>query len=1229
MENEDEEKKSGQQKNNSVLGEQAGQAKQKADNTKNKVKKIKKVFEFFKKHPLLAKVLFWVALAIIIIMLLVCIIYSVDKNAFSEATMSVNEIKTNIQNLNAGTEDGEEGEGSYLHSGATLVDGTYSLIYGYTEDEKKENVDKMKKILAKKNIEINSNQCLLFLYALQESRKDEGFDILSYNKDKLEAMYMFFKAEIATSSLDLRSKDEMYKEDEDGNLVYNYPENSIVPIYKDEKNKEKMGYGKDSYNEDDYTDDTVYGTIRVQRVTYNEETATSGEIGITSYLTYLQYEEFMNLINAKDNSVLNYFTIDEEFNLIVAGWNSTSVKYELSDFENYTAEEQEQMNIEYDEKEEEESNYNVYKYRSIPYQDYINKYAMTFDFLMALLATTDDEDFCKELAKTAESSYIVITLQEEFSTTTTTTDTDHVENEKIYAIIDEAQCIGTNNEEIVASGNISTQGKTAEQLKNEYHWAEGENKTSTGSASGSSWYGKWTWTYKESDSVKIKYELKATNNGIEYFKYSKSTTKGKQKQATARNLFITQDRKLQKDGLTALNFERNWTAEGGFESAELDTLNGYTKVITKKYHVSGTTVTEANSYKMEITEVDNWYEYYKKTYSEIEPEPTGFPETEQDEKLENYRETRVITEEGEINAIDYIGEISKEEKERVVKETIGQEDLTKMKFNIKKLTEYYYGYGNEHIITGSSGTRYKKGGIEREEVKIKVQKGNDTAYLTISADAIFSEKDDKEEDKEDKEEDDKKEVVYDTTDEYTNGFLNVYDKYEEAQQALNSIDEWTYEMLDSVKGTINTTNLLKYLLFLYDGTDFGVTDYDLTLFKPDEFKSAITNGSAIAEWLKSYEFNNLREFRNGEKTYEEFKNGYHGDAASYDEDGNIIYHMYSLDVKGDNSWNFSYGLRIWDIPSNSLSMTESFLTEAGITVEELKAEIDVTPASSSVTQKGWDADTVDRLMDIIIEYHREIYKEYYESKGITLESYELDACIAIAYGHGNCYADSASLDVLRKYKAGEATKEQVIETFRTESGFKPFTYTAWGRREQLIEMFFEGRYILSTGEEIDPNSYIGGSLLQAAETLHKRMEDENWIYSQSSSSTGLFWGNIESSINKANRTCCATYVSSAIYMSGLATEEEMNSFNYNYVPTLKAFLEKKGWERIDSREELEAGDVVIFYSSSFEENGHVEIYAGDGTWYGAGSTYAVQSEAPSSESNSWLMKRFQVAYRYR
>ena len=26
--------------------------------------------------------------------------------------------------------------------------------------------------------------------------------------------------------------------------------------------------------------------------------------------------------------------------------------------------------------------------------------------------------------------------------------------------------------------------------------------------------------------------------------------------------------------------------------------------------------TETNSYKMEITEVDNWYEYYKKTYSD-------------------------------------------------------------------------------------------------------------------------------------------------------------------------------------------------------------------------------------------------------------------------------------------------------------------------------------------------------------------------------------------------------------------------------------------------------------------------------------------------------------------------------------------------------------------------------------------------------------------------------------
>lgn len=1184
MENEDEEKKSGQQKNNSVLGEQAGQAKQKADNTKNKVKKIKKVFEFFKKHPLLAKVLFWVALAIIIIMLLVCIIYSVDKNAFSEATMSVNEIKTNIQNLNAGTEDGEEGEGSYLHSGATLVDGTYSLIYGYTEDEKKENVDKMKKILAKKNIEINSNQCLLFLYALQESRKDEGFDILSYNKDKLEAMYMFFKAEIATSSLDLRSKDEMYKEDEDGNLVYNYPENSIVPIYKDEKNKEKMGYGKDSYNEDDYTDDTVYGTIRVQRVTYNEETATSGEIGITSYLTYLQYEEFMNLINAKDNSVLNYFTIDEEFNLIVAGWNSTSVKYELSDFENYTAEEQEQMNIEYDEKEEEE--YNVYKYRSIPYQDYINKYAMTFDILMALLATTDDEDFCKELAKIAESSYIVITLQEEFSTTTTTSEIDHVENEKIYAIIDEAQCIGTNNEETVESGNISTQGKTAEQLKNEYHWAEGENKTSTGSASGSSWYEKWTWTYKESDSVKIKYELKATNNGIEYFKYSKSTTEGKQKQATARNLFITQDRKLQKDGLTALNFERNWTAEGGFESAELDTLNGYTKVITKKYHVSGTTVTETNYYKMEITEVDNWYEYYKKTYSEIEPEPTGFPETEQDEKLENYRETRVITEEGEINAIDYIGEISKEEKKRVVKETIGQEDLTNMEFNIKKITEYYYGYGNEHIITESSGTRYKKGGIEREEVKIKVQKGNDTAYLTISADAIFSEKDNKEEDKE---EDDKKEVVYDTTDEYTNGFLNVYDKYEEAQQALNSIDEWTYEMLDSVKGTINTTNLLKYLLFLYDGTDFGVTDYDLTLFKPGEFKSTI-NGSAITEWIKSFEYNDLRKLRNGSMDFNYFKTyGYRHDTVDK-IDGKYIYYMYELNASGDHSWNFSYGLRIHDISKGKQSMNNEFLEEVGLNYTELMAD----------TSKGWDADTVDKLMDVIIEYHRKIIKEYYEEKGINLTSYELDAFIAIAYGRGNCYASPNSLEWLKKYKAGEATKEQLIANFCVdgkEGGFRPFIYTAWGRHEQLLTLFFEGKYILSTGEEIQGGSNVATFALQFEGEDHTRFTTYNPQNGVSDIWYGADW--------------CAMFVSYCYNECGLIPDVLKEPFAgcSGEVSNLKARN-----EFIDSNTGYipESGD-IIFFTKDRQSSYHVGIVTGcDGT-----TVYTIEGNTGGSNTEPY------------
>lgn len=96
-EDEEEKKEKKQQEQKTPMGEK--QLKQKADGAKSKVSKIKKVINFIKKHPLLAKAIFWVSLAILIIIILTSIIYVIFGKEFDSATVSYDEIRKEIASL--------------------------------------------------------------------------------------------------------------------------------------------------------------------------------------------------------------------------------------------------------------------------------------------------------------------------------------------------------------------------------------------------------------------------------------------------------------------------------------------------------------------------------------------------------------------------------------------------------------------------------------------------------------------------------------------------------------------------------------------------------------------------------------------------------------------------------------------------------------------------------------------------------------------------------------------------------------------------------------------------------------------------------------------------------------------------------------------------------------------------------------------------------------------------
>ena len=135
-------------------------------------------------------------------------------------------------------------------------------------------------------------------------------------------------------------------------------------------------------------------------------------------------------------------------------------------------------------------------------------------------------------------------------------------------------------------------------------------------------------------------------------------------------------------------------------------------------------------------------------------------------------------------------------------------------------------------------------------------------------------------------------------------------------------------------------------------------------------------------------------------------------------------------------------------------------------------------------------------------------------------------------------------------------------------------------------------------------------ILGGAEKVHTMYEQNGWAYY--SNLNQLRWGDIKYSTNNPSRmTCCATFVGSALYIGGVFSESEINKFNYNSQYGISDLCKAHGWTQINSYSQLAAGDIVIMSGpNGGSAPGHVQIYAGNGTWYNAGSTSSIQRDSP-------------------
>lgn len=66
-------------------------------------------------------------------------------------------------------------------------------------------------------------------------------------------------------------------------------------------------------------------------------------------------------------------------------------------------------------------------------------------------------------------------------------------------------------------------------------------------------------------------------------------------------------------------------------------------------------------------------------------------------------------------------------------------------------------------------------------------------------------------------------------------FLKTIDDFEKAEELLGDVESWLFEMMEECETTTTFVDIVKYLLYLYDGVDRGVTELDTSIFEPAQF----------------------------------------------------------------------------------------------------------------------------------------------------------------------------------------------------------------------------------------------------------------------------------------------------------------------------------------------------------------------------------------------------------
>lgn len=430
-------------------------------------------------------------------------------------------------------------------------------------------------------------------------------------------------------------------------------------------------------------------------------------------------------------------------------------------------------------------------------------------------------------------------------------------------------------------------------------------------------------------------------------------------------------------------------------------------------------------------------------------------------------------------------------------------------------------------------------------------------------------------------------------------FVTLLNKNEKAKSAMVYLSEWLFELLETNTSTLNMEDLTKYFLYIATGDSYGVKTFDFSIYDETNFNT-INNSSStsskqlLIEYIYSWE-----------------------GCTELSEDGT----EYKIQDDGAGHPTVGHGIDIENSGYKSLFEQNGYSTTIGGWVN--KEFVD-----------GLEADEISSKWDAVKSL----------TADLNLKDYQINALVSRAYNCGT----AGALTVRRgknEYTFNEAYKEYWNEDSDDKFDQKDENAVDYDNElytEYMDEPIYSGGNVLQglvnrrksewklfqTGyyDRIDKwhNNNSNADIISIADEIHQ--DEIEWSYYVNTND--LYWNNIEMSINNPNKvTCCATYVSCVLYKAGLFSEEEMNSFNYNECTALYNFLSSNDWSEIVSYDELEAGDIVFMnYNDGGKDYDHVQIYAGNDTWYNAGDTSAIRRSSPYSQG-SWAENNFFVAMR--